>query len=253
MLPEIIPNRSILKTSGSDTKNFLQSLITNDVSHTKNGLVYTALLSPKGKYLFDFFIVPKNEDYLIDISSDNAYQLIQRLNLYKLRADVTIEETGIKVGRGIGNIPVGAYQDPRSDKLGYRVYDPSQTGSSIINWEHIRVQNCIPETGIELKSEETYILEANFEKLSGVDFRKGCYVGQEVTARMKHKVELKKGFVKVQISETVPVGTEIISNNKPVGKVFTQSNGSAIAYLRFDRVSDDMKADNAEVIYHEPI
>ena len=74
MLPEIIPNRSILIISGSDTKNFLQSLITNDVSHTKNGLVYTALLSPKGKYLFDFFIAPKNEDYLIDISSDNAYR-----------------------------------------------------------------------------------------------------------------------------------------------------------------------------------
>ena len=101
MLPEIIPNRSILKISGSDTKNFLQSLITNDLSHTKNGLVYTALLSPKGKYLFDFFIASKHDDYLIDISSNNAYQLMQRLNLYKLRADVTIEETGIKVGRGI--------------------------------------------------------------------------------------------------------------------------------------------------------
>ena len=197
MCPEIIKNRSILKVSGNDSESFLQGLITNDVSRAKTELIYTALLSPKGKYLFDFFITSHSDGYLIDISSNNAYQFIQRLNLYKLRADVT------------------------------------------------------PETGIELIIDETYILEANFEKLSGVDFRKGCYVGQEVTARMKHKVELKKGFVKVQIDGSAPIGTDIISNDKVVGQIFTQSNGMAIAYLRFNRVSNDMKAGTAKIIYHE--
>ena len=171
----------------------------------------------------------------------------------KLRADVTIEQTDIKVGRGIGPISEQAFQDPRSDQLGYRIYNPTQTEDSSINWDQIRVENCIPETGIELIIDETYILEANFEKLSGVDFRKGCYVGQEVTARMKHKVELKKGFVKVQIDGSAPIGTDIISNDKVVGQIFTQSNGMAIAYLRFNRVSNDMKADTAKIIYHELI
>lgn len=253
MYPEIIPNRSILKVSGEDSESFLQSLISNDVSRAKSELVYTALLSPKGKYLFDFFILSQLGGYLIDISANNAYQLIQRLNLYKLRADVTIEETDIKIGRGIGPLPKGAFQDPRSDNLGYRIFNPSQTEVSLINWEKIRVENCIPETGIELITDETYILEANFEKLSGVDFRKGCYVGQEVTARMKHKVELKKGFVRVQIIGSAPIGTDITSNDKVAGQVFTQSNGLAIAYLRFDRVSNDMNANTAKIIYHEQV
>ena len=251
MCPEIIKNRSILKVSGNDSESFLQGLITNDVSRAKTELIYTALLSPKGKYLFDFFITSHSDGYLIDISSNNAYQFIQRLNLYKLRADVTIEQTDIKVGRGIGPISEQAFQDPRSDQLGYRIYNPTQTEDSLINWDQIRVENCIPETGIELIIDETYILEANFEKLSGVDFRKGCYVGQEVTARMKHKVELKKGFVKVQIDGSAPIGTDIISNDKVVGQIFTQSNGMAIAYLRFNRVSNDMKAGTAKIIYHE--
>ncbi|MDB9816194.1 folate-binding protein [Amylibacter sp.] len=250
MYPEIITNRSILKISGNDTDSFLQSLVTNDISHAKDNLVYAALLSPKGKYLFDFFISSYPGGYLIDVSSDQAYKLIQRLNLYKLRADVNIEETNIKVGRGLELIPENALQDPRSHMLGWRVYDPIKTQSATIDWDKIRVENCIPETGIELIADETYILEANFEILSGVDFRKGCYVGQEVTARMKHKTELKKGFVTVEISEVVPVGTTIMSNQKVAGIVFTQSKGKAIAYLRFDRVSNNMKANTADIMYH---
>ena len=106
--------------------------------------------------------------------------------------------------------------------------------------------HCIPETGIEL-TPDTFILEAGFERLNGVDFRKGCYVGQEVTARMKHKTELRKGLSRVHIDGAAPVGTPITADGKPVGTLFTQSGDQAIAYVRFDRATGPMQAGEATV------
>ena len=97
-------------------------------------------------------------------------------------------------------------------------------------------------SGIELVPDESYILESGFERLNGVDFRKGCYVGQEVTARMKHKTELRKGLITVEVSGAVPVGTEIVPSGKPAGTLYTQSGGRGIAYLRFDRAEAGMTA-----------
>ena len=114
-----------------------------------------------------------------------------------------------------------------------------------IDWDALRVEACVPESGIELVPNDTYILEAGFERLSGVDFKKGCYVGQEVTARMKHKAELRKGLALVEVDGSAPVGTEIIANGKPAGRLFTQSGGLGIAWLRFDRATDKMQADSA--------
>jgi hypothetical protein len=108
----------------------------------------------------------------------------------------------------------------------------------------------IPESGIELIPDESYLLEMGFERLHGVDFRKGCYVGQEVTARMKHKTELRKGLARVGIAGTVLVGTEIMTDDgKPVGNLFTQSGGAALAYLRFDRAQGPMTAGGAAVTF----
>ena len=100
----------------------------------------------------------------------------------------------------------------------------------------------IPESGIELIPEETYILEAGFERLNGVDFRKGCYVGQEVTARMKHKTELRKGLARVAVNGPAETGTQITSGEKEVGLLLTRSGDQAIAYLRFDRTGETMQA-----------
>ena len=104
----------------------------------------------------------------------------------------------------------------------------------------------IPETGIELIP-DTYILEAGFERLNGIDFRKGCYVGQEIAARMKHKTELKKGLAQVQITGTAPVGTDITADGKAVGTLYTQSGDLGIAYLRFARATGSMEAGSAQV------
>ena len=149
------------------------------------------------------------------------------------------------VTRGLTDAPQGAWPDPRHPALGWRGYGGAEgvgEGASgeapAIDWDAIRVAHCIPETGIELIANDTYLLEAGFERLHGVDFRKGCYVGQEVTARMKHKTELKKGLVTVAIHGAAPVGTPIVSGDKDAGTLFTQSDGRAIAWLRFDRMAD---------------
>jgi len=253
MHSEIIPNRLIIKITGLDAASFLQGLISNDITQAENKLVYTALLSPKGKYLFDFFITSHGDGFLLDVLAPNAAKLIQRLNMYKLRADVALIETNIAVGRGVGLAPQGAFSDPRHSALGWRIYGLEGNEISTVNWDSIRVEHCIPETGIELISDETYILEAGFERMSGVSFRKGCYVGQEITARMKHKTALRKGLVTVDIWGLAPIGTNILSNGKIAGQLFTQSGEKAIAYLRFDRVSADMTAGTAKVNYCEPV
>lgn len=235
--------RTLLRLSGSDTRSFLQNLVTNNVDGIDQGLVYTALLTPQGKYLADFFLLADGADVLLDVDSTLAAGLAQRLTMYRLRADVEISETDMVVRRGTGDAPQGALQDPRHPAMGWRLYG-AESGDDGSDWDAIRVAHCIPETGIEL-TPDSYILEAGFETLSGVDFRKGCYVGQEVTARMKHKTTLKKGLQVVDIDGSAPVGTEITAEGKPVGTLFTQSGGKAIAYLRFDRAAGDMQAADA--------
>jgi folate-binding protein YgfZ len=252
MTPELDPSRVVIEISGADAQKFLQDLISNDITQTDNALIYAALLSPQGKYLFDFFVTAKGDGFLIDAAKDQAPKLAQRLNMYKLRADVTVTGTDMTVGRGLGTPPTGAFVDPRHSALGWRMYGAVTTETGSVDWDEIRVEHCIPASGIELVSDETYILEAGFERLSGVDFRKGCYVGQEVTARMKHKTELRKGFVTVDIDGSAPIGTDIMSNGKVAGQLFTQSGGKAIAYLRYDRASDDMTAEAAKVSFRAP-
>lgn len=237
-------NRTVLRVQGTGARDFLQGLVTNDVAKLETGLVYAALLTPQGKYLADFFLVPDGDDVLIDVDADQAPALKQRLTMYKLRSRIEIHETEIAVSRGLDDIPEGAFADPRDASMGWRGY-AGQPGQDA-DWDALRVAACVPLGGVEL-TPDTFILEAGFERLNGVDFRKGCYVGQEIAARMKHKTELRKGLVRVKVEGTAPVGTPILSNDKPVGTLFTQVGGEAIAYLRFDRAGPDMRAEEATV------
>ncbi|WP_120501801.1 folate-binding protein YgfZ [Roseovarius sp. EL26] len=235
--------RTILKVSGKDAHAFLQGLVTNDVDKLKQGLVYAALLTPQGKYLADFLMYQRDDGIFLDADSALAPSLMQRLTMYRLRADVQISETELTVRRGTGPAPEGALPDPRHAELGWRLYG-TQSGDDGTDWDAIRVAHCIPDTGIEL-TPDSYILESGFERLNGVDFKKGCYVGQEVTARMKHKTELRKGLATIRITGTAPTGTDVIASGKTIGTLFTQSGDQAIAYLRFDRVNDNMQAGDA--------
>ncbi|MGL6211703.1 MAG: YgfZ/GcvT domain-containing protein [Paracoccaceae bacterium] len=249
---ETAPDRRLVVLTGTDALPFLQGLVTNDVLALVNGpgLVWTALLTPQGKYLADFFVANTGEALLLDLPEPIADATLRRLSMYRLRADVTLTPTDTAVSRGTGTPPSGTppsgtLPDPRHPALGWRRYGAAG-GPPIIDWDAIRVTHTIPETGIEL-TPDTFILEAGFERLRGVDFRKGCYVGQEVTARMKHKTELRKGIVRVEVTGSAPVGTEILSDGKPAGQLYTQSGGHALAYLRHDRATGAMQAGDAIV------
>lgn len=238
--------RRILRLTGPDTKDFLQGMVSNDVNRLSDGLVYAAILTPQGKYIADFFLVPQGDDVLLDVAEPLADMLVKRLTMYKLRADVTIALSELNLQRGTGLAPDGAMSDPRHPDMGWRAYTDAAASEDGSDWDAIRVAHCIPETGIEL-TPDSFILEAGFEVLNGVDFRKGCYVGQEVTARMKHKTELRKGLRVVEIGGTVAAGTPITADGKPVGTLFTSAGLQAIAYLRLDRAKGAMLAGDVSV------
>ncbi|MBU2992657.1 folate-binding protein [Octadecabacter sp. 1_MG-2023] len=236
-------DRSLIQLSGEDSRDFLQGLITNDVTKTSDGLVYAALLTPQGKFIADFFVLEDGDALVLDVASSHAANLAQRLAMYRLRAKVDIAESFNVVSRGTGPAPDGAFADPRDSNMGWRAYETKDI-SDETDWDALRVAHVIPETGIEL-TPDTYILEAGFERLNGIDFRKGCYVGQEIAARMKHKTELKKGLVQVEIEGHAPVGTEITADGKSVGTLYTQSGNHALAHLRFGRATEEMQAGTA--------
>ena len=240
---KMMPERSVLAIGGSDRISFLQGLVTNDVEKAVGGIVYTALLTPQGKYIADFFVIGEEDRLLIDVATSHLQNLGQRLMMYRLRADVSIEQTSLVVSRGTGEMQKGAYPDPRHAALGWRSYGETDV-SEDVDWDAIRVANLIPQTGIEL-NEDTYILEAGFEALSGVDFKKGCFVGQEIVARMKHKTVLKKGLARVAVKGEANSGDAITSGGKPVGTLHTISGDNALAYLRFDRAKGEMLAGDA--------
>jgi folate-binding protein YgfZ len=229
-------DRTVISIGGEDRVSFLQGLITSDVDRAADGIIYAALLTPQGKYIADFFVVGQDDQLLIDVATSHAPTLAQRLMMYRLRAAVTIDETTLIVSRGTGIAPDNALSDPRHPDMGWRAYGDTNT-SDTTDWDALRVAHVIPETGIEL-TPDTYILEAGFEPMHGVDFKKGCYVGQEIIARMKHKTTLRKGWGQVNIDGAAPGGTTIQNaEGNDAGTLSTQSGDQALAWLRFDRAT----------------
>mgnify|MGYP001185305230 CR=1 FL=1 len=237
--------RAIFRIGGKDSEEFMQSLITNDVSKTDDGLVYSALLGPQGKFLYDFFLFSRDNTLFLDVVATRARELSSRLSLYKLRKDVIIEETDLSMTRGLDVPPEGAFSDPRHPDLGWRLYGP-QIDAPKINWTDLLVKLAIPEAETEIL-QDSYILEMGFERLNGVDFRKGCYIGQEITARMKHKTQLKKGLAIVKLSNLVPLHTPIISKGRNIGFICSQSGDHAIAYLKYNHISNNMSSGKAKI------
>jgi tRNA-modifying protein YgfZ len=260
-LPDPAPpdpsRRQVIAIGGPDALEFLQNLVTNDVRPLAGGpgIVWAGLLTPQGKYLADFFLVrppiaPPGfaaPPLLLDTAADLWPGLSARLSLYRLRAAVSFDDAGLSVHRGLGAPPLDGLADPRHPELGWRAWRTAPPPDDPVDWAALRVAATIPESGIELLPGETYPLEAGFERLNGVDFRKGCYVGQEVTARMKHKTDLRKGLVTLGIRGQAPVGAEIETGGRVIGRVFTQSGGRAIAHVRHDALAGDLTAGGARL------
>ena len=224
--------------------DFLQSLVTNDVSKaTGQSLVYAALLTPQGKYLSDFFIRKAPDgNFILDVAPAQADALAKRLTMYKLRRPVTLtrESAPVTVLWGGGaNAPEQGLRDPRDPDMGWRIYDgdgSSMAGVSEGDYDLHRLKLGVPEADTDLIANDTYILEAGFERMNGVDFKKGCYVGQEIVARMKHKTELRKKYARVAVSGSAEPGAVIqTEDNKPAGVLYSARDGIGLALIRTDR------------------
>jgi folate-binding protein YgfZ len=232
-------DRTVFTITGPDRHSFLAGLITNSFD-ARSPLTYAALLTAQGKFVADFFLLNDVDLVLIDVASTHASLLFTRLNMYKLRADVAIAQSDFAVSLGSG------HPDPRHPDLPHRAYTAASDNNapSAITPDELSALNirlAVPQIGIEL-TPDTYILEAGFERLNGIDFKKGCFVGQEICARMKHKTELKKGLVKVAHDGSAKADTPIITDGKPAGHLYSVSGNLGLAHIRFDR-AEGMKAD----------
>lgn len=244
------PTRAILRVTGPDRVKFLQGLVTNDMNRVaRDGIAYAAMLTPQGKYLADFLLVAEGDAILIDTPRETADDLLRRLTLYKLRADAQIAAVDMPVTTGTGPAPDGALPDPRHPDLGWRLYGQALTEGAAVDWPARHVALMVPCHGTDLIPNDSFILEMGFGRLNGVDFRKGCYVGQEVTARMHHKTELRKGLVAVRLDGAAQPGDPILTaDGREAGRLGTVAGDRALAFLRLDRATGPLTAGAATVL-----
>lgn len=264
-------DRAVVSVAGPDAESFLQSLLTNDVSKASSKVgVYAALLTPQGKFLVDMIVWrPDVERFFLDCAETLAADLTKRLTLYKLRAavDIKVEDAlGVVVAWGAEALSPSAASavtralesaaapacgvDPRDPRLGLRSLAPRTltlaeglvgvaAPGSPNTWDALRLRCGVPAAGEDLRPNDGYPLEYGFERLNGVDYRKGCFVGQEIVARMKHKTELKKGLFVVRLEGAAPPpGAEVLAAGRPAGSLGSVRDGLGLAHLRYDRVQE---------------
>ena len=235
-------NRDILALEGKDKIDFLQALTTNNIENIpKEDIVYTAILSPQGKYLFDFFVFSLSDNEIfIDIHKSRAYAIKEFLEFYKLASDVIISDRSCQIIISSVKEAIHSFADPRKKILGWRCYDFNKElkiqDQGFDDFQIARLKNLVPETGVELIPDKSYILELNFEKIQGVDFKKGCYIGQEVTARMKHKAILKNRLYCGYLPNS-PKNTDdrkVYSKDKVVGDLYSIFNNYCLIKIKED-------------------
>jgi folate-binding protein YgfZ len=250
----LLSDRAVVRVSGPAAHGFLQGLITNDIDKAKpGGAIHAGLLTPQGKILFDFFVVPAADGFLLDIARAKAGELAQRLGFYKLRAQVEIaEDPSFVVAAAWGAprlLPDGAiaYADPRLAALGLRVLLPANVDARNLGctlatedeYHAHRIALGVPEGGRDYAFGDAFPHEAMFDRLAGVDFDKGCFVGQEVVSRMEHRGTARKRIVGVEGEGPLPPsGTEITAGGAPIGTLGSVSGSSGLALLRLDRAEE---------------
>ena len=251
----MLEDRGVVSVSGADATGFLQGLLTNDVERLgPSEARYAALLTPQGKILFDMIAVraPGEEpSYLLDCAAAQVADLAKRLGFYKLRAKVAIADVSADqaVAAFWGAEPaIGAegvlYADPRDPRLGWRAILPRPTaaafGSEHVNeYEGLRIAVGAPKGGLDFAYGDAFPHDANLDLLHGVDFDKGCYVGQEVVSRMKHRGTARKRIARVKLSGPSPApGTPVLDRELAVGALGSSSGREALALLRLDRAEE---------------
>ncbi|MEL7049846.1 MAG: folate-binding protein [Pseudomonadota bacterium] len=277
------PDRGVIEVSGADSTKLLQGLVTNDVEKLKDGeAAYAALLTPQGKILFVFFIYRRAENcFLIDVLRDEAAALAKRLSMYKLRSEVTIKDVSadytVSTLWAADNLATpalpdaGAYAfiDPRLPTLGLRILVTLATDwvpgemeahpTTADAYHAHRIALGVPDGGTDFITSEAFPHEAMLDQLHGVDFEKGCYVGQEVVSRTQHRGTARKRIINVASTQPLPPnGTDIKAGTATVGKLGSVSGTTGLATLRLDRVAEaqtqntPLTADDIEISISVP-
>jgi folate-binding protein YgfZ len=269
----ILESRAIVTVAGADARGFLQGLISQDIEAvTPERAAYGAFLTPQGKYLHDFCLIDLDGAILLDCEAARADDLATRLSRYRLRAAVTvIVEPAFAVAaifgdgciHGLADTPGAAraltggvlFVDPRHAALGWRAFLPRTgatttleaagfTAGELADYEARRIALTIPDGSRDLDIDRTILLEANFDTLHGIAWDKGCYLGQELTARTKYRGLVKRRLVTVTFDGPAPApGTPIEQNGREVGILRSGTDGQALASLRVDALDDDRRAE----------
>jgi len=272
-----LENRGVFTISGADSRSFLQGLISNDIEKvSESRTIYATFLTPQGKYLFDFFISQSGDDLLVDCEKNRLADFIKRLRLYKLRAAVELTDRsndfdvfacwGANVAKDAGlTFEPGAAKplsggtlsvDPRLADAGLRVVLPvgtsaidglSATPADLKQYDAHRLALGLPDSGRDLIVDKSILLECGIDELNGIDWNKGCYMGQEVTARSKYRGLVKKRLVPVNIDgPTPPAGSFIMAGDKQAGEMRSGTDGKGLALMRLDYLGGDIALTSAD-------
>jgi folate-binding protein YgfZ len=246
--------RATLAIAGEDRVGFLQGLVSNDVAEAAPGrAVWAALLTPQGKWLADFFILSDGERLLLDCESEQLAMLRQRLTRFRLRSRVTIEDGGLHVHAawdGEPEVTGITAPDPRLPEAGWRVLtaDPVAVNATETDYDLHRLSLGLPDGSRDMETEKSILLEAGFDELNGVSWTKGCYMGQELTARTKYRGLVKRRLVPVLIDGAVPPpGTPILHDGRDVGTMRSANGRHGMAVLRLEALDTDLTSADASV------
>ena len=251
-----LDSRALIRVSGPDARPFLHNLLTQDVETlTPNELRFGALLSPPGRLLFDLFLWGEADAVLLDVAADRREALLQRLAMYRLRAQVAVaaDDRAVFAAWG-GDLPEGFATDPRAPGLGGRRFGGAvETDATENDYQAHRLSVGVPDPAADALSDKTYPIEASFDLLNGIDFQKGCFVGQETTSRMKRRGAIKTRMLPVTFDGSPPAfGAEVLNGELRAGEVLSGRDGAAMALLRLDRLEGALTVDGRPVTVRRP-
>jgi len=261
MKAAFLPDRGVVKVHGDDARHFLNNLVTAELDDLKPGTArFAALLTPQGKIVADFIVTEAPAGHggglLLDVPTALAGQLATKLGFYKLRAKVTVEnltgQLGVLAawGGAPAMLPDLAFPDPRQSELGHRILIPEELSGKLAGvlgaemvpadiYEQHRIVCGVPRGGADFAYGDAFPHETNMDRLHGVSFDKGCYVGQEVVSRMQHRGTARTRTVRLLVDgPSVQEGSDVTADGKSVGKMGSSAAGRALALLRLDKVSD---------------
>ncbi len=249
----VLPDRGVIAVTGEDARGFLDNLITNDMDLLDGRpAIHAGLLTPQGKILFAFFVVRHDNGFLLDVRGEQAGELIKRLTLYKLRAKVAFEDlsashvVAVTWGDGSPSWPGAVvFADPRHRDLGLRGIMTREAAGAlaadeagVADWHAHRIALGVAEAGHDFNAADTFPHEANFDRDGSVSFTKGCFVGQEVVARMQHKTVVRKRIVRVTGDGPLATGTALGAGTAEIGNIGSVASLSGLALVRLDRAED---------------